>query len=58
MYLAGSLVPNGAAIQPREAATGVNMQEVGLSRLSDAHGNEEVAEVTQAEMACVKCLPY
>lgn len=45
----------GIALQPREAATGVNMEEVGLRRLPDAHGNEELAVVTQAEKACVKC---
>lgn len=54
MYLVGALA-RGIALQPREAATGVNMEEVGLRRLPDAHGNEELAVVTQAEKACVKC---
>lgn len=42
----------GVALQPREAATGVNMEELGLYWLPDSHGNEELAVVTQAEKAC------
>ena len=51
VYRVGPLA-RGVALQPREAAATVNIEEVGLRRLPDAHGNVEVPILTQAQNAC------
>jgi hypothetical protein len=42
----------GVALQPREGAAGVNVEEVGLRGLPDAHGNVEVAVLSGRKCVC------
>jgi hypothetical protein len=42
----------GVALQPREGAAGVNVEEVGLRGLPDAHGNVEVPVLAGRKCVC------